>query len=235
MEGGWEVHRQLLHIDFPHLNVYYEPILDEFLNLYMIKAVIFDFGNVIYSLDNSVFLKRLTKFTELSFAELEELIYRRSGIPRRYETGLMTTEQFYKEMTDLCHLFIPPEEFAKAFTEIFEPIPSTIDLINRLEPHYKLGLLSNTNELDFTHVMRKTDVFDLFDSVTLSYRVKAMKPDEAIYRNALDQLSLGAPACVYIDDIRENVEAADRLGMRGVHYTGHDAMMRILHTMGIEA
>jgi putative hydrolase of the HAD superfamily len=102
-----------------------------------------------------------------------------------------------------------------------------------LKPCYRLGLLSNTNPWHFEYGIRTVEVFDLFDAVSLSYRVQAMKPDRRIYLHALGQLNTAPHTCVFIDDIPANVEAAKDLGMHGILYTGHPSLMNSLRQLRI--
>ncbi|UCH80265.1 MAG: HAD family phosphatase [Nitrospiraceae bacterium] len=198
----------------------------------MIKAVIFDYGNVISSLDNNIFIENIAKFSEKSAAELHALIYVKSGLPELYETGHITSDEFFKEIKKLCGLNMSCSDFISAFTGIFTPIQSTLDLIERLKPDYRLGLLSNTNEWDYTYEIENIRVFPLFDTVTVSYRVKAMKPDKEIYLDALNKLDLKPEECIYIDDIREYTDAACSMGFRGIHYTDHSSLIESLHLFG---
>ena len=96
----------------------------------MIKAIIFDFGNVICSFDNNIFLKKISKYMNLSFEELNKLIYKESNLTKLYETGLITSEEFYNEIVKLCNLNISKKKFIECYTNIFTPIESTIELIN---------------------------------------------------------------------------------------------------------
>ena len=54
----------------------------------MIKGSIFDFGNVICTFDNSVFLKKISSFTNKSVKELDEIIYKSSELPKKYDDNL---------------------------------------------------------------------------------------------------------------------------------------------------
>ena len=103
--------------------------------------------------------------------------------------GKVSSWEFYHGIANLCGLRVTEEEFVRAFVGIFTPIESTIGLIRSLSPSYRLGLLSNTNEWHFKHHIRTVEVFPLFDSVTLSYQVKTMKPAEAIYLDMLEKIS----------------------------------------------
>jgi len=198
----------------------------------MIKAIIFDYGNVISALDNNLFLKEISRYSEKTVPELHELIYENSGLPAQYETGLITSEKFYAEIKKLCSLDIVQSDFIRAFTGIFTPIQSTLDLIERLQPDYRLGLLSNTNEWDFKYEIEKIKVFELFDTVTLSYRIKVMKPGKEIYLDAINKLGLKPEECIYIDDIKEYSDAASSIGIRGVHYIDHGLLLDSLASLG---
>ena len=193
----------------------------------LIRGVIFDYGNVISSFDVGKFLQRLCGWSGTGVEELRERIYG-SDLHSRYERGDISSEEFHREISRVSGARVPPEEFAEGFTDIFTPLPSTQMLIRSLKGKYRLGLLSNTNEWHFERHIRRVPVYPLFDAVTLSYEVRALKPSPEIYRDALRKLSLPPEACVFIDDIREYADGASALGIRGIRYTGHDDLLRAL-------
>lgn len=199
-----------------------------------IGAVVFDFGGVISALDVGVFLRRLAPCTGKTAEEIGSLIYG-SRLPVLYESGRISSAEFFARLAALCGLRMSEEEFVRAFTAIFTPIESTLGLIRRLKGRYRLGLLSNTNEWHFRGHIETIPVFPLFDTVTLSYEVREMKPGERIYRDALDKLGLPPEACVFIDDIEENVAAARKLSMRAIRYEGHDRLVAALAELNIKA
>lgn len=194
----------------------------------MIRAIIFDFGNVICSFDVHRFLRNLAPFTSLSFDELHDVLPQLSAFERSYESGKLASDEFYHRVVDCCHLEVSRGEFVRAYVDIFTPIPDTFELVRVLKPRYKLGLLSNTNEWHFEHGIRSVEIYPLFDSVSLSFRVGVMKPAREIYLDALAQLQLAATDCVYIDDLEENVQAAASLGMSGIRYVSHAGLITAL-------
>lgn len=198
----------------------------------MIKGVIFDFGNVICAFDNDIFLRRLLPHTGLRLEELKEAVYA-SGLSTRYETGRISSGEFFREACRRGNLSIPMEEFFKAFTEIFTPLPGTSRLIRDLKKAYKVGLLSNTNECHYERYFKTVDVFPLFDSVTLSFQVKEMKPGERIYLDALGKLGLRPQECVFIDDIEAYAEGARRVGLQGIRYVSHASLLESLGAIGV--
>ncbi|MBI5419581.1 MAG: HAD family phosphatase [Deltaproteobacteria bacterium] len=200
----------------------------------MVKAIVFDFGGVICRFDNDIFLRNLLPYTDKGFDELKERIYG-SDLPRRYETGLVSSEEFFREVVRRCGLSITREKFIEAFTGIFTPIPSTFRLIERLKGRYKIGLLSNTNAWHYEFHFKNAGVLHHFDSVTLSFEIKEMKPGEKIYRDALGKLAVKPEECVYIDDIEAYAEAAKRIGIQGIHYVSHEALVADLKSLGVRA
>ncbi len=199
-----------------------------------IRAVLFDFGGVISTFDVGIFLRRVASRSEKSAGEIGALIYR-SQLPVLYESGRISSAEFFARLATLCGIRMSEEEFVSAFTEIFTPIEPTLDLIRRLKGRYRLGLLSNTNEWHFRGYIETIPVFPLFDAVTLSYEVREMKPGERIYRDALAKLGLPPESCVFIDDLEENVAAARKLSMRAIRYEGHDSLVAALAELSVTA
>jgi glucose-1-phosphatase len=198
-----------------------------------IKAFIFDFGNVICSFDPQLFFTRFVPFSSFSPDEFGRALKGSHQLMLQYETGLLTSDEFYTRVCSACSLSMPQKDFIRAYTQIFTPIPSTHALIRELKPHYKLALLSNTNEWHFEHGIKTVEVFPLFDAVTLSYEVKAMKPAREIYLDALKKLAVRPAECVYIDDLEENVMAARELGMQAFLFRSGDQLRASLKRLGV--
>ena len=200
----------------------------------MIKGIIFDFGNVICTFSNWTFLERLASYCRYDANELNGMIYEESDIKERYEKGLITSDEFFAHIIDLTGATIGKDDFIRIYTDIFSPIPETIDLIKALRPRYKLGLLSNTSEWDFLYGIKPVEVFEMFDGVTVSYQLKAFKPDAKLYLDIVRKLDLSTEECVYIDDIKEYAHAAEELGLSGIHYIGHEELIRGLGRIGVD-
>ena len=199
-----------------------------------VEAVIFDFGNVICRLDNGLFIKRISRYSELDEAELDRLIYQSSDLPARYETGLITSDEFFVAVSSLCGLTVSRDVFVEAYTDIFTPIDTSFALIKRLSGSLKLGLLSNTSEWDYQYGIKTTGLLPYFDSVSLSFKCRSMKPDTGIYHHALRELAVNPSFCVYIDDKDEYVQVANDLGMFGICYRQEEGLLSELSKLGID-
>lgn len=198
-----------------------------------IRAVVFDFGNVICSFSVPLFIDGISRKSGKS---VEELLHVMPGISRlsvKYETGLLSSDQYFEQLCILAGITVSRDDFIQAYTGIFAPITGTHALIRALKPSYVLGLLSNTNEWHYLHSIRTLELFHLFDAVSLSFEVKAMKPAPEIYHDMLGKLRLPPECCAYIDDMPENVEAAARLGMHAIRYTDPVQLRNSLAQIGV--
>nr|WP_320132989.1 HAD family phosphatase [uncultured Holophaga sp.] len=198
-----------------------------------IRAVIFDYGNVISTVENGRFLESLSRLSGLDPATLDRRIFRESTLPVDFETGRIGTDAFAEALSALCGQPIALTELEASFGAIFRPIESTRSLIRRLKGRYLLGLLSNTNPWHFETEIRCCPEFALFDTVTLSYEVGAMKPHPDIYRDALDKLALPGEACVFIDDRPEFAAAARTHGIHGLTFSDGDLLRSELAALGV--
>jgi len=100
----------------------------------------------------------------------------------------------------------------------------------------KIGLLSNTSEFDYElgikPIMRRAKM--KFDAISLSFKVKAMKPEQKIFQDILRKLQVSPERCVYIDDIEKYIRAAERIGMKGILYKKYNQLVKKLCELGIK-
>ncbi|NUR85483.1 MAG: HAD family phosphatase [Nonomuraea sp.] len=71
----------------------------------------------------------------------------------------------------------------------------------------------------------------LFDDIVISGEVGMRKPEERIFRHALDRLGLPGEECVFIDDIEANIQAAGALGIIGIHHRDADTTITELESV----
>lgn len=117
----------------------------------------------------------------------------------------------------LAHLLRPFEEGTG-----MEPFPDTRRVLDDLSRRgFKLGIVSdNWPSLDRRY--RQLGLRDYFDAFVISAALGCWKPDELMYTTAIDELGLPPEALMFVDDRPENVEAAVRLGLKGVVISRYD-------------
>lgn len=186
----------------------------------MKKPVLFDFGNVLYTFDYSRFVDRIAAASPLSSDRVREVIFggEADSLARQFETGRISADAFFSALQAMSRHTLDHAAVEAAFVGIFEPIESTLEVVRDVATRAPVGLVSNTNEIHFEKYMKHIDVFPLFSAVALSYVTGAMKPDPAIYVDAVRQLGVEPRDCWFVDDLQENVDAARALGMTAIRY-----------------
>lgn len=212
----------------------YVPHMKRFYNQAPIRGILFDFGQVLCRFDNARFLEGLSSFCEKPAATLKEALYRDSTLTQDYEAGRIDSKAFLGGVSDLCGMQLPEADFIRIYTDIFTPIQASFDLIRKLKPAYRIGLISNTSPWHFEHAIRTTEIFPLLDAVTLSFEVGACKPDSRLFEDALQKLGLLAEECVFIDDQAAFAQAATDHLLHGITYTTPVALMAQLRQAKVE-
>ncbi len=115
----------------------------------------------------------------------------------------------------------------KEYLDTIEIDQSFYEFAPLLKKHYHLALLSNDLTEWSRYLRDKFKINDYFDVITVSGDVKIKKPDVKIFMHTLDKLGHPATDCIYVDDRRFNLAAAQSLGMdtvlfnsRNVQYDG---------------
>jgi FMN phosphatase YigB (HAD superfamily) len=78
--------------------------------------------------------------------------------------------------------------------------------------------LSNTDPERFGFVRRRFPEILFFDDYVLSYELKLLKPDPAIYLAAAAKAGCRPEECVFIDDMEDNIRGAVAAGLAGILY-----------------
>ncbi|UJH67615.1 HAD family hydrolase [Allomuricauda sp. SCSIO 65647] len=184
----------------------------------MIKNIIFDFGDIFINLDKSATARAMAKhgFKGLT-PELDQLF-------KTYEKGLVGSGEFLQKVGKLFPT-AHERELIDAWNAILLDFPPyRLKFLERLfeEKRHRLFLLSNTNEIHIKNEQQKMgEAFERFKSCFegfhLSYEMKMRKPDSEIFEFVLNENGLDPTETFFIDDTKENIEAAAGLGIKTWH------------------
>lgn len=179
-----------------------------------IKTIIFDFGDVFINLD-----KQGAMQNALDLFEVEELPEELIAVNTLYEQGLMSSEEFIDFYTENFPK-LSRQTIIEAWNCILKDFPEErLAFLQKLkkEHHYQLILLSNTNELHIDWIKKQipfyTEFKSCFDQFYLSHEIQLRKPNHDIYQFVLNENHLEAKNCLFIDDTKENTDAASALGI----------------------
>lgn len=107
------------------------------------------------------------------------------------------------------------------FVQTRQAIPQAVSLIKSCKKAgHAVYLLSNWDAESFDLLKQEyPEVFDLFDGLIVSGKIGMVKPDDNIYHYLLETYQLDPYDTILIDDQPENIAAAERNGIHGIHYT----------------
>lgn len=186
-----------------------------------IKALIFDFGNVIINID---FERTNQAFKDLLKDDYEKVMqyWDASGLHERMESETMSAQEITAEINEHCDTTITDEQFKTAWNALLLNLPDErLKLIEQLKEHYSLYLLSNTNQVHIQKIFSTLEdtygenpMPKLFKHLFLSYQMGCIKPQHAIYEQVLENIPFNAEECLFFDDLPENIEGAAELGIK---------------------
>ncbi len=189
------------------------------------KNIIFDLGGVLLNINPLLSLLELEKISGIS---QEELITKLASeqIFKKFETGSLDSAQFRRELCRIINTSASDSEIDRIWNKLILDIPvHRVNLLKELRENYKVYMLSNTNSIHFDYYSREfvenygINLVDLFDHVYVSHEIGIHKPDTGIYTFVLENASIKASETVFIDDSLANIEAAEQLGIAGIHIT----------------
>lgn len=182
----------------------------------MIKNIIFDFGDIFINLDKQVVFKAMQN------SGIQEFLPKYHSLNADFEIGKISPQDFVAQLQpDFPHL--SPKAIKDIWNSMLLDFPDyRLEFIENLakENNYRLFLLSNTNSLHIPHVehIMGTDKFErfknCFEQFYLSHEIQLRKPNEEIYQYVLEQNDLQAENTFFIDDTKENTDAAGKMGIR---------------------
>jgi len=201
----------------------------------MIRAVISDLGRVVLWFDNNIFLRKLAEQAGKPFADVKATVHGDLELFRRFDGGVVTPYEVFERVTGLVGADISYKAFFEMYNDIFSLNAPVVDVLARVKAAGpRTLLLSNTDPERFAFVRRRFPEILFFDDYVLSYELKLLKPDPAIYLAAVRLAGAEPQECVFIDDMEENIAGAIAAGLAGIHYTPATDLASELKKLGLE-
>ena len=201
----------------------------------MIKAVLFDMGNVLIHFDARKSVKAFAEALGVTEEQLWEGFFI-SSMEKSYTRGEISSEEFYEKAKEhFPGAHIDFETFKHLWNDIFTENKEMEDLLIALKNKYLLYLISNTNEMHFDHVKSQFGILKHFKKCFPSHEVGHRKPDRAMFDHVLEEIKLKPEDCVFVDDVQQFVDGAKALGIHGVLFTSRVQLEQELKKIGVQA
>ena len=204
-----------------------------------IKNIIFDLGGVVLDIDENVVYKELEKLG----VNVSELTHSKEFIEimSKFDTGIYTAPTFRKKTKELLGFEkMTDQKFDSIWNSMLLDIPrERIEALEQIRKHYKIFLMSNSNEIHYDLYIRDLqlrfgyDEFDkLFNKSYFSFDIHLEKPDPRFFEFILDHEKLLPEETLFIDDMAANIKTAKSLGIKTYHIS-RDELVRNLFVNGI--
>ena len=129
------------------------------------------------------------------------------------------------------------EQLSIAFTNLNGMLTArdfAIPLITGLKrAGHRVYYLSNYSKKAYDECGESLSFMPYMDGGIVSFKAGMTKPDPGIFRLFLDRYALSPESCVFIDDTAGNVKAARELGLSGIVFTTHEALLTELKELGV--
>ena len=199
----------------------------------IIRALFWDVGGVL--LTNAWDHTQRTQALKHFQLDEEEFRDRHEMVVSSFERGKISLDE-YLDRT----VFYRPRQFSREaivqyMHSLSRPFPEVLQFAQALSDSrkYSMGTINNeSRELNY-YRMEEFGLRKMFRMFFSSCFVGLRKPEEGIYRLALDVTQIRAEECTFVDDRALNLECAAKLGMHTIEMTDLDQLKADLQKLGV--
>jgi putative hydrolase of the HAD superfamily len=200
-----------------------------------ITTLFFDVGGVLAT--NGWDRQARRSCVESFSLDWDEYQDRHEFVADAFETGAMTIDGYLDRTVFYRERDFTRGSFIDAMKGESQADPEALDLVASLAGtgNYLLATLNNESRELNAHRVAAFNLRRYFSVFLTSGYLGVKKPDEHIYRLAVDITQRDPRECVFIDDRSLNLECAGLLGMTGLHFTTVRQLETDLAELGVTA
>ena len=191
---------------------------------------ILDMGNVLLEWNKDKILQGVSDL-EKDYMILDKVIFQ-SGLWEKLDLGTMTREELVLKVVSIIGT-----TYQKKVEEAIWNWPAYIDIYTEVFPvlsevkkkGHRIFVLSNTSKVFYELLDRElSPLKELLDGFVLSCDIKAIKPDQTMFKKIIEKYQLDPSNCVFLDDIEENTTVAKKLGFNAYQVKKRSDIVDIL-------
>ena len=198
-----------------------------------ISTAVFDLGNVVVQWHPREAFAGLLGDAEIDafFAEIDFANWN-----RLQDAGVRSWDEAEAQLVrdHPQHALLAPVYRANYDRVVRTEVAGTGALLRQLQAGgVRLLAITNWSSELFVRTRRTFEIFSIFEGIVVSGVERLLKPDPAIYKLLFTRYGIDPAEAVFIDDTVANVIAAQKLGMRGVHFTDAQTLRDTLTAFGL--
>ena len=206
-----------------------------------IKNIIFDYGNVIFSID---FARAQQAWSALGINNSDQFFghLQQDAVFDAFDRGEITAEAFRDKIRGITgNNALTDEQINTAWNSMLLGIADgNHELLLKLKDKYRTFLLSNINAIHYDHIMdylKREFGFDgndhLFEKTYYSHLTGKRKPEAAIFAQVLQENNLDPAETLFIDDSPQRLAGAEKLGIQTFLMTQPDTLQAYFERNGL--
>jgi FMN phosphatase YigB (HAD superfamily) len=206
-----------------------------------VANILFDFGNVIIDIDVPGTTQALLDIKSEGL-DAEEYHTRIKELVFLYEVDAITTDDFLRSMQKLARSGTSLDDIIELWNGMLVSIPAyRLGMLEQLRKNFNVFMLSNTNYLhiawvhDHVRDMHGVSNFeeDFLHGAYYSHLIKKRKPTPEAFAHVLEDAYITPGRTLFIDDMEQNIAAANKLGFQTLHSPPEDEVAETLKVMGM--
>jgi len=186
--------------------------------------IVFDFAGALFHWQPLQLLRRVLPrhaSDEASARRLAQDIFQAYGGDwAEFDRGTLGVPELVQRIA--ARTGLPPEAVRSVVDAVpaeLQPIPESVALLRRLHGEgRRLHFLSNMPHPYADHLEREHAFIGCFESGVISARVGQIKPEPGIFATAARRFGAEPHELLFIDDVADNVRAAQRAGWHALHF-----------------
>lgn len=195
-----------------------------------VKNIVFDLGRVLLSWNPREIAEDYTDDPELREKLLKGMFHHKDWTS--VDHGLLSEEKAVSRFSkrtglseeNICELLEKARRTLTVKTK-------TLTELKRLKNKYSVFCLSNMSVETWNWVKENHDFPELFEDVVISAEVGMIKPQSSIYREMISRFDIDPVETIFIDDMEENILAAEKLGIRGIQFSDTESCFKSIRAL----
>ena len=185
----------------------------------MINNIIFDLGNVLLNFKPLEYL-----YKKIPDKQGADQIYKEIFKSQEWlmlDRGIITESEAIERICNRNNgMSQIIRDLMDDWYQMLTPIEGVVEVLKGLKlKGYRTYFLSNFHLLAFEDVTRRYDFFKSFHGGIVSYKEKLMKPEREIFDKLISTYEISTQESIFIDDTKENIEVAAKLGFETILFT----------------
>ena len=202
-----------------------------------ISAVLFDYGMVLTGPPSTQARQQMERILDVDEDAFQSAYWK---FRDAYDRGALNGPSYWQSVAGDLHKHLDAaslDALIDADNDLWtQPNQPMIEWAASLQrAGIKTGILSNIGDAMETGIRSRFAWLADFTHHTFSHRLGIAKPDPAIYRHAAEGLHVPPNEMLFIDDKKENIDAARAAGMLAVQYNSHNSFAQEMHRLGLGA